>query len=208
MNIYVSDKEQAEMIRKWWRENGKFIIFSVIITVALSYGWNHWKELKNQRTAAASTLYEQMLTNADSQSDESEKDAMNLLSTYPKTPYASLAAFFLAKNAISQNKLDIAMQKIDWILKHTNNKDFKQIAKIRKARILLSLKKYNESLALLSVVESNAYLPLINEIKGDIYLAKGENNQAAAAYQNALNMIKKDAPNRSLLEMKFNQIQR
>lgn len=206
MSEYYSDKEQAEMIRKWWRENGKFTIFSIIIVVALSSGWKYWQNLKNQKAGNASILYEQMLVHeANLQLSDAELDVTSLLTTYSKTPYATLAAFISARNAINQNHLDVALEKFDWVLHHSKNKDFKQIAKIRKARILLNLKKYDESLALLSVVESDAYLPLINEIKGDVLLAKGDKNGALGAYQNALNKAKKDAPHRSLLQMKYNQ---
>ena len=50
MEGYISDNEQVEVIRKWWRENGKSLVLGLIIGLVglfiygaatnKSYGWN------------------------------------------------------------------------------------------------------------------------------------------------------------------------
>jgi predicted negative regulator of RcsB-dependent stress response len=207
MNIYISDKEQIEMIKNWWRENGKFTLFSILIVLVGTIGWRYWQNSKNQEAAHASIIYEQTLTyEANHQLTEAELEVTRLLANYPNTPYATLAAFLSAQNAINRNRLDLSLEKLDWIIHHSKNKDFKQIAKIRKARILLTMEKYDESLALLANIDAETYLPLIKEVEGDILFAKGKRKEALVAYQNALSSLRKDAPNRSLLQMKYNQL--
>lgn len=207
MNTYVSDKEQIEMIRNWWRENGKFTLLSIVAALVITSGWRYWQNSKNQEAANASVVYEQMLNHAAShQLSAVQFEVTNLLTSYPHTPYASLAAFMSAQNAVSNNKIDEALEKLNWVISNSKNKDFKQIAKIRKARILLSLKKYDEALSLLTEISSAAYLPLMYEVKGDVLVAKGDKKAALSAYQLALSSLKKDEPNRSFLRMKYDQL--
>ncbi|MBA2654917.1 MAG: tetratricopeptide repeat protein [Gammaproteobacteria bacterium] len=207
MNIYVSDKEQIEMIKTWWRENGRFTILSVAAALIISAGWRFWQNNKLQDSANASVIYEQML-NQESHQDISaaEYEVTNLLTNHPRTPYASLASFVSAQNAINANNLEGASEKFDWIIANSKNADFKQIAKIRKARLMIAMQKYDEGLQLLNNPSSETYLPLINEVKGDLLAAKGDIKGALGAYQNALNSLRKDASNREFLLMKYNHL--
>lgn len=206
-NIYVSDKEQVEMLRKWWRENGKFTLGSIAVALALSAGWRYWQNAKIQDRAAASVVYEQMLNQEANHNYQAvETNLIDLQVNHPHTPYAALASLIAAQNAVKDNKLDIALQKLNWVIHNSRNDDFVQIAKMRLARVYLSLKKYDDALTVLNVVTVKGYLPLIQEIKGDVYLAKGDINNARTFYQNALNSLPRSAPNRSLLEMKLNQV--
>lgn len=207
MDTYITDKEQVEMIRKWWRENGKFTIISIIVVVVLSFGWRYWQNNQAQKAANASVIYEQMLTHeSNNQISQAELDATSLITNYAKTPYAALGAFISALNSINANNLDAAIQRYDWVMLNANSKDFIQIAKIRKARVLLALNKYDDAITTLSKVEADAYLPLIKELRGDILLAKGDKQGARSAYQNALNALRKDAPNRNFLQIKYDQL--
>ncbi len=207
MTLELSEKEQIEMIKNWWRENGKFTIATIVVVVILSVGWRYWQTTKNQEAAKASLLYEQMLSHEiNHQYREVEFDVKSLMSSYPKTPYALLAAFISAQNAVNEKRIDTAIHKLNWIVKNSNNTDFKQIAKLRKSRIFLSIKRYDEALKSLEIIEAQAYLPAVNEVRGDIYSAVGNKQQALQAYQKALSSLKKDAPNRQLLKIKYEQL--
>lgn len=206
MTIYHSDKEQIEMLKDWWRENGKFILISIISAVLLSGIWHYWQDYKNNHIAEASLLYERTLVyESNKQYTEVDQFVSKLIKDYASTPYASLASFISVQNAIMQKELPQAVQKLDWVISHSRNKDFKQIARLRKARILNELKSYNQALSSLNVVDSDTYLPAILEVRGDILKAQGETQKAHLAYQQALSMLDQESPNRSLLQMKFLQ---
>jgi len=207
MNDYVSDKEQIEMLKNWWKENGKFTLLSIAMVLLVSACWRYWQNMKAEDAASASLTYEQMLIHESShQYSEVEFDVTSLLANHAGTPYAPLGAFISAQNAINDNKLEEAVQRYDWVIAHAKSQDFKNIASIRKARILLSLKKYEEALQSLSAIHSKPYLPLVNEVRGDIYAQQGNKAAALNAYQTAVNNLRKDAPNHSFLEMKYNEL--
>lgn len=207
MSIYISDKEEIEMLKNWWKENGKFTLLSIAAAILLSAGWRYWQSSKVQDRADASIVYEQMLYHeANQQLSAVEADVTSLQTNHPHTPYATLGSLVSAQNAVGANKLDVAIEKLNWVIHNSKNRDFVQIAKMRLAKVLLGMKKFDDALATLNVVDVEAYLPLINEIKGDIYFDKGDKNAARTAYQNALKKLNKNAPNYPLLQIKANQL--
>merc|ERR1712000_353720 len=44
-----TDEEQAEALKKWWADNGKSLLITVLIAGGGFFGWNTWKE-KQQAT--------------------------------------------------------------------------------------------------------------------------------------------------------------
>lgn len=207
MSIYVSDKEQIEMLKKWWRENGRFLLGSIFAVLIISAGWRYWQSTKIADTSQASLVYEQLLSHeANHDFTAVDLDVVDLQSNHSHTPYAALASMIAAQNAVNANHMDIALQKLNWVIHNAKNKDFKQIAKMRLARVLLGMKKYDDALVALNEIDIKAYLPLVQEIKGDVLLAKGDEKGAKIAYQNALRTLRPSSPNRALLEIKANQI--
>ena len=39
MDVYKTEEEQVEAIKKWWQENGKSIIAGVVIGITAIFGW-------------------------------------------------------------------------------------------------------------------------------------------------------------------------
>lgn len=207
MSEYISDQEQLQVIKNWWRENGKFTILMVICAVIFSYGIRSWQQYKIQKSESASIVYEQMLSDiANHRGPQFEAHAGNLMQDYATTPYASIAALSWAKAAVEKNSYDTAIEKLQWVVEHGKGNDLKQIARIREARILLMQKKYQPALDILNVVVDSSYLPLIDQVRGDIYIAMGKSSEAKSAYQQALNTLPKNEVDRSLLKMKFDNV--
>ena len=61
MDVYKTEEEQVEAIKKWWSENGKSIIAGIIIGIAAIFGWRGYENHTAMQAKAASMLYEQLL---------------------------------------------------------------------------------------------------------------------------------------------------
>ncbi len=61
MDVYKTEEEQVEAIKKWWQENGKSIIAGVVIGITAIFGWRAYDNHTAVQAEAASTLYEQMI---------------------------------------------------------------------------------------------------------------------------------------------------
>lgn len=207
MEGYISEKEQIQLIKNWWKKNGATILIAVILVLGLSFGWRYWHYYKNKQAEQASVLYEQMLSaNIAKNPDDFKLFAQHLIKNYSSTPYATLASLLLAQENIEENNLSKAEQNLTWVMQHGKNKSFKQIARIRDARLLLDNNKPQQVLKLLKHVNDKAFMPAILETRGDVFAAEGNKEQALEEYKTALQATAKDSVMKVSLQMKITQL--
>lgn len=199
--------EQAEYVKKWCREYGFGILIGIILAFFISWGWNYWRQTKENNLFTASMQYEHLVASIATNENISTLNGLanGLLKNYPYTPYAALAALQLAKLSVNQNNLTEAANKLVWIIDHGHDQALQSIARLRLARILLTQNQAKEALNILSKNEDKAYIPIFLEEKGDILNNLGHSKQALqnylAAKQALGNIIEQP-----LLEMKINNL--
>ena len=199
--------EQAEYVKKWCREYGFGILIGIIFAVFISWGWNYWRQAKENNLLKASMQYEHLIALIGTNENISTVNRLadGLLKNFTYTPYASLAALQLAKLAVNKNNLTEAANKLVWVIDNGHDQTLQSIARLRLARILLTQNQANEALNILSKNEDKAYIPIFFEEKGDILNNLGHSKQALQSYLAAKqafgNII--ELP---LLEMKINNL--
>ena len=57
---YLSDREQEEALRSWWRENWRWIVGGIVLGVALLYAWNFYQSYREKQAHAAAEQYAQV----------------------------------------------------------------------------------------------------------------------------------------------------
>lgn len=207
VDIYATETEQVEQIKKLWREYGIATLVGVLIALIVGFGWRHWQERREHILEHASMRYEQLVTNAvNGNSDAVENIAIRLIGRYPQTPYAEFAALQLARQDVYQGKLDDAAERLDWAMKEGGTPALREVARIRLARILLAQKKPEQALELVKKVDDKAYVAASLEIQGDALLALGKAGDARLAYQNALSAFPGFEVIRPLLQMKYEDL--
>lgn len=204
MSDYLSDKEQAEMLKNWWNNYGRSIAIAVVIGLLIGFGWRYWNQHKIEREQKASAYYQAMLL-ADESNDSTaaQQQAEILWKQFPGSLYATMAALFTAKEAVANNNLDLALEKLNWAIAHTNNNTFREIAKVRVSRILASQKKYDDALAILQVVDDKTFVAVVAETKGDIYSAQGRTAEAQKEYSEAKQAYTEVGIDNPFLQMKM-----
>lgn len=166
----------------------KLIIILLIAIIAVVVSVNAWRKHQVLRLANASQIYQEMLF-AQYQQDNNTVTAKGeqLISSYSKTPYAKLGALLLAKNAVSEKNLDLAVEKLRWVVAQNNSKNIiAPIATVHLATVLQQQGKLDEALELVKNDPSKPYIPLYAQARGDIYVAKGDLKQAKSAYMQAM----------------------
>lgn len=206
MALYNED-EQVEAIKRWWKKYGTSLILGVVIGLGLMYGVQYWRQHQAKLNNEASIDYQQILTDLALNNDSAvTADANKLIKDMPKSVYATVANLILAKQAVEKNDLNKAATHLQWVIDKGKEDAFKQVARLRLARILLEEKQFDKAMNLLGTVNDSAYLPAISEVKGDILIAQGKQKEARDAYQTALKAISNQSPMRPILLMKLNSI--
>ncbi len=206
--VYLNEHEQWEAIKNWWKDNGKSTLTIVVVVLALSLGYSTWKHYQLRQRGNAAILYEQL--QAGLQQDPSgrvvDDIANDLTQNYAHTPYASLAAFFAAKNEVNKNDLAMAEQRLQWVVTHSKTPTLRQIARLRWARVLLATQKNDQALVVLQTIDDATYLPAIRLVQGDIYLAQGQAPKARQSYVTALQSLSETSPMYDYLQKQIAQL--
>jgi len=181
MEIYSTEEQQAEAIKRFFRENGLSLALGVIVGLGGLYGWKAYNQ--NQITTAeqASDAYTKLV-----ESDSVLASADAFISENKDTQYATLAAFVAAKEAVDTQKLDVANEKLSWIVTNVDNAQLKAIATTRLARVQIAQQQYDDALSTLNAPLPEAFNANVAELKGDIYTQQGNKEQARVAYQAAV----------------------
>lgn len=204
MKVYESEDQQIEAIKRWWKENGKFTIFIIVIALAASFGWRYWQQYQQKESTQASFLYEQALQSMSQENDATfTKVADELQQNYHRTPYAVMAALLEARQDVADKKYSSALTKLNWVIKESDNVTMVAMARIRAARILNTQKQYQDAITMLAKVTSSAFAPVKYEVQGDAFAGLGDDAKAKAAYEQSLAAMSKTEAMYPIVQMKL-----
>jgi predicted negative regulator of RcsB-dependent stress response len=213
---HMTEDEQVEALKRWWRENGKSTLLTIAIAVAAVFGWQGWQKQQQASVEAASALYQNMLTaalanNAQPNSEQlatANHLAETLKTDFANSTYADFAALYQAKFAVEAGDLAAAEQALNWVLAGGSTAEVEAQARLRLARVQYAAQNFEQALATLNNGEALGYASAFEELKGDIYQSQGKTDLAAAAYEQALALAAQaEQPiNNPLLTMKAEQV--
>lgn len=207
MSVYMTEDEQLEVIKKWWKRYGNqvTVFLSVILLCIAGYRYMNWHQ--DRLKQEASTTYEHMMVALSNQNiKEVRSFANDLIKNYENTVYGDAAHMTLAKIYVSKNKLGQAKNELQRVASKGSMNALKQMAKIRIARLLAAEKSYPEALKQLGTIDDAVYLPVVNELKGDIYGETGQYDEAIKSYKLAIDEVKTNGMGNLFLEMKSNEL--
>ncbi len=179
-----TDDEQAEDIKKWWKENGLSVAAGIALAIAALFGWEYWQKHQITQAESASTLYSEAQTATDD--TIATLKTQELQDGYTTSPYAALASLEIAKKHAEKGEYERAAAALNWVMANTKDIDLKNIASVRLARVQASAGKYEEALKLASQTYGASYESVLEEIKGDIYSAQNKIEEARKAYERAI----------------------
>ena len=187
MALDHQEQEQIESLKSWWRDHGNqvlLIISAVLIAIAAWRGWNWYQ---SRQALQASVLYEVLTKAVETGDAKTMRDAGGeLAEKYPGTLYASMAALVSARFYFDRHDDKSAEAQLRWVLERSSSDNFKDIARLRLAAILLDERSYGEALKLADAKHAAAYDAQYAALKGDILAAQHQTAAARAAYQLAL----------------------
>jgi predicted negative regulator of RcsB-dependent stress response len=207
MNMQLSEEEQVEALKKWWKENGVSVIVGVVVGLSVIVGFWKWREYTEQRAYQASDIYVEFSEALAEKKDDTVKQRYDsLIKDYSGTSYAVLAAMQMAKQAAEKDELDKAATDLRWALEHAGQDALAHLARIRLAHVMVAQKKYDEALTLIHGIPASAFDAQYAEIKGDIYRHTGKFAEAHTAYQTALDSGLLTGKRRDFVQMKMSDL--
>lgn len=201
------EQEQLASLKSWWVHYGNLVTWALIILLGAYAAWAGWTAYQRNQAAQAGQLYEEFQKAVTAHDKEKvQRAATDMQSKFPRTAYAQMTALAAAKSAFDSGDLKNAKTQLQWIIDKGTNDEYKAIAKVRMAGILLDEKAYDEGLKLLSGTFPAQFVGLVDDRKGDILVAQNKLDEARIAYQTALEKTSEKNPGRQLIQIKLDAI--
>lgn len=189
MEIYETEEEQVEALKRWWKENSTSTIVGLVVGIVIILGWNYWQEHKKAQAAQASATYVQLLKALDENKNDSvDKLSQQMQEQFKGSEYAAYSGLLQAKLKAQQGDLATAKEILKKVAAESN-KYLSNIAKIRLVRLMLATGEYEQGLQVINQVdakEAASYAANYDELVGDLYVALDRLDEARTSYQNAL----------------------
>lgn len=209
MDVFRSEEEQIEALKKWWAENGWAIAGGIVIGLGAIFGWRAWQAHQITIASQASDMYTALIVDMrNNNNDKARSSAKQLLEEFPKTTYATFAALMLGKLDVNENNLDAAQEHLQWVLNNAKQDEIKHLARVRLARVLLASGKPDDALKLINNIDQGKFAASYEEIKGDIFIQQNKPEEAREAYQLALSSSNTIGQSDTYLEMKLDNLGR
>lgn len=189
MEIYNTEEEQVEALKRWWKANGTSVISGIVLGLAIIGGWSYWQSHQEQKANQGSAMFQQLMTAVEEKKpDVIEKISEQLSEKSGSTTYSYLALLFQAKTKVQKNDLAGAKDILNNV-RNSAESELKHLATIRLIRLMLATGEYEQGLQIISEMETQAsesFTASYEELKGDLYVALNRLGVAKTAYQNAV----------------------
>ena len=215
MAEYISEDEELEKFKRWWKESGQQLLLMVAIAASGYFGWQFWQDKQQQQAEAGYLVYQQLLDLVQSEQSEplgAEQQALvthlsvTLKDDFSGSQYAYYGSLMLAGQAARAGDLELATTELTQVM-DSADEGLSLMARLRLARLEAQRQGPDAALALLAVVDPKTYAASYAEAQGDFYLLKGDHAAAREAYQASLLKLRSEEQQyQGVLETKLNQV--
>ena len=177
----MSDEER---VVSWLEENYKGLILGITIGLTILYGYKAYISNENTAQLELSRQYDLAIVQYNSgKVDSLLKFSKENIIQNPKNIYTSLANLYSAKEMYAKSNYKEVYFFLDHIIKYSPDVEIQNLAKYRKAKLLIEQEIYDDAHLLLGDEPVN-YQHL--ELKGDLYLIQKRYPEAINHYNEAL----------------------
>lgn len=201
------EQEQLATLKAWWNQNGNLVTWLAIAVLVAYAGWSGWRYYQRDQAAKGAVLYEEIVKAAEAKDTAKvARAAADIEERFAGTPYAQMGALVAARAAHDGNDAKAAKAQLQWVVDHGRADEYKAIARLRLAGILLDEKACDEGLKVLAADMPAAFAALAADRKGDLLFALNKIDEARSAYQTALDKTDAKDPARQLIQLKLDAL--
>ena len=185
-HLDLEEQEQLDQLKAFWKQYGNLITWVLIVALAGYAGWMGWNSWQHDQSAKAGALFDEL--DKAAQAGDAEKTARvfaDMKERFPRTGYTQQGALLAAKLQFEKGQAEAARAALTWASDNAGEAEYRTVARLRLAGLLLDEKKYDEALKQLDGASAKEFSALVADRRGDILLAQGKAEEAKAAYSQA-----------------------
>ena len=201
MALDLEEQEQVAELKAWWNQYGTLVVAVAAGALIALGGWQGWRWTQQRQAQEASVLFDTLTRGAQAGDAKAVRDAAGaLIESYPRSLYAAMGALSSARFHFDRGDLKTAKVQLGWAAENARADEFRDLARLRLAGVLLDEKAHDEALKLLEAPHIEGLDAQYGALRGDILLAKDQRAEARASYRAALDKAEKNRENAAFRE--------
>jgi predicted negative regulator of RcsB-dependent stress response len=202
----LQEQEQLDAVKAFWKQYGNLITWLLVLALGAFAAWNGWNWYQREQADKAAAIFDELERAAAGTGDAERVQRIfgDLSKQYPGTAFAQQGALITAKVLADKGKGSEALAALDWAASNAVHEEFRSLALLRKAGLLLDDKQFDPALAALDGAKTPAFAALVAERRGDILSAQGKTEEAVKAWQAAYQAMPETEALRRVVEIKLN----
>ncbi len=200
----LQEQEQLDELKAFWKRYGNLITWAVTAALLAFAGWNGWNWYqRNQATQAAAMFDELDKAATAGDADKTGRVFNDMKDRYAGATLTEQAGLIAAHVQYDKGQADAAKASLSWVAEHAAEDEYRAIARLRLAGVLLDSKDYPGALKALEGINAKDFSALADDRRGDVLLAQGKTDEARAAYKAAYAAMDDKTDYRRLVEVKL-----
>jgi predicted negative regulator of RcsB-dependent stress response len=203
-HLDLEEQEQLDQLKAFWKQYGNLITWVVILALAGFAGWTVWNNYRHEQAIKAGVLYEEL--DKAVQAGDVEKTARvfsDMKERFARTGYTQQGALLAAKLQFEKGQAEAARATLAWASENASEDEYRTVARLRLAGLLLDDKKYDDALKQLDGATAKEFAALVADRRGDVLLAQGKKDDAKVAYEQAWKAMDETLEYRRMVESKL-----
>jgi predicted negative regulator of RcsB-dependent stress response len=198
------EHEQSERVRRWIKEYGFSIVMGLVLAFGGIFGFRQWQDHQAGQRILAAEYYEVIQRELEGGSlERAEEQFQAMQDAVSRSPFIGLAGLLVAAAYVEDGRLEPAARSYRVILEDRRLETLWPVARLRLARVLQAQGDHAAALAELEGDAPAGFEGAWAELRGDLFMARGELDQARLAYRQALDNLTGQGAGRRVIEMKI-----
>jgi predicted negative regulator of RcsB-dependent stress response len=203
-HLDLQEQEQVDALKAFWQQYGNLITWALVAALLVYSGITGWQWWQREQAAKAGAMFDELDRAVSAgDADKAARVFGDLKERYPRTAFAQQGGMLAAKLQFEKGKADDARASLGWVIEHAAEDEYRILARLRLAALLLDAKQYDEALKQLDAVPDGPFAALAADRRGDVLLAQGKRDEARTAYQRAYNLMDDKVDYRRLIDAKL-----
>ncbi len=203
-HLDLEEQEQLDQLKSFWKQYGNLITWVLIAALGAYAAWNAWNWWQRDQAVKAGAMYDEL--DRAAQAGDAAKAAgifNDMKERFPRTAFTQQGGLLAAKVQFDKGQADAAAASLGWVGANALEDEYKTVAHLRLAGLLLDQKKYDEALKQLDAATAREFVALVADRRGDVLLAQGKPEDAKAAYTAAWKAMDAKVDYRRLIDAKL-----
>jgi predicted negative regulator of RcsB-dependent stress response len=203
-HLDLEEQEQLDQLKAFWKAYGNLITWVLILVLGGFAAFNFWNYWQREQAVKAGAMYDE-LERAVQGGDLARTAGIfaDMKQRFPGMAFTQQGGLLAAKLQFEKKQPDAAVGTLGWVAENASEAEYKTVARLRLAGVLIDQKKYDEAARQLDAATEKDFAALVDDRRGDLLMAQGKKAEAKAAYTKAWQAMDAKVEYRRLIDAKL-----